>query len=47
MVFDKEGKFSINFNYDNLSNVDPHERKTIWKYENLGILPKSNSGKKF
>lgn len=46
MVFDKLGKFNIDFNYDDLSNIDPHERKTIWKYENLGIMPKSNSGKK-
>ncbi|MCS0653439.1 antitoxin YezG family protein [Cytobacillus firmus] len=46
MVMDKVGKFNIDFNYDDLSNMDPHERKTIWKYENLGIMPKSNSGKK-
>lgn len=46
MVFDKKGKFNIDFNYDDLTNIDPHARKTIWKYEHLGILPKSNSGKK-
>jgi uncharacterized protein (TIGR01741 family) len=46
MVFDKSGKFNIDFNYDDLSNTDPHKRKTIWKYEHLGIIPKSNSGKK-
>ncbi|MFS0636847.1 antitoxin YezG family protein [Mesobacillus foraminis] len=46
MVFDKVGKFNIDFNYDDLSNNDTHERKTIWKYKHLGILPKSNSGKK-
>ncbi|QXE01506.1 antitoxin YezG family protein [Terribacillus sp. DMT04] len=46
MFFDKAGKFKIDFNYDDLSNVDSHERKTIWKYEHLGIIPKSNSGKK-
>ncbi|MGD6817094.1 antitoxin YezG family protein [Metabacillus sp. 84] len=47
MIFDKVGKFKVVFNYDELSNRDPHERKTIWKYENLGIIPKSNSGKKY
>lgn len=47
MIFDKMGKFNIDFNYDDLSNKDPHERKTIWKYENLGIIPKSNSGKNY
>ncbi|WP_442962111.1 immunity protein YezG family protein [Pseudogracilibacillus sp. SE30717A] len=36
----------MNFNYDNLSNSDPPERKTIWKSKNLDILPKSNSGTK-
>ncbi|GIN95556.1 hypothetical protein J6TS1_14260 [Siminovitchia terrae] len=46
MAFDKIGKFNIDFNYDDLSNIDPHERKTIWKYKHLDIIPKSNSGKK-
>lgn len=46
MVWEKVGKFNIDFNYDDLSNIDPHERKTKWKYENLGVMPKSNSGKK-
>ncbi|ALA51617.1 hypothetical protein DB29_00789 [Shouchella clausii] len=46
MIFDKTGKFNIDFNYNNLSNIDPHMRKTIWKYKHLGIMPKSNSGKK-
>jgi uncharacterized protein (TIGR01741 family) len=45
MFFDKAGKFRIDFNYDDLTSIDPHERKTIWKYEHLGIIPKSNSGK--
>ncbi|MFD1337031.1 antitoxin YezG family protein [Oceanobacillus iheyensis] len=47
MSFDNTGKFNIDFNYDNLSNVDPHQRKIIWKYKHLGISPKSNSGKKY
>ncbi|WYQ43575.1 MAG: antitoxin YezG family protein [Shouchella clausii] len=46
MIFDKTGKFNIDFNYNDLSNIDPHMRKTIWKYKHLGIMPKSNSGKK-
>lgn len=46
MVFDRIGKFNIDFNYDDLSNTDPHQRKTIWKYVHLGIIPKSNSGKR-
>ncbi|WP_243291874.1 antitoxin YezG family protein [Bacillus sp. FJAT-47783] len=46
-ILDKEGQFKIDYNYDDLSNVDLHKRKTIWKYKHLGIVPKSNSGKKF
>ncbi|MEJ3717994.1 MULTISPECIES: antitoxin YezG family protein [Paenibacillus] len=46
LVLESTGKFKIDFNYDNLSNTDPHARKTIWKYNYLGIMPKSNSGKK-
>ncbi|WP_226682854.1 antitoxin YezG family protein [Sutcliffiella horikoshii] len=47
LVFDKSGKFHIEYNYDDLSSVDLNERKTIWKYKNLGLLPKSNTGKKY
>ncbi|WP_353853653.1 antitoxin YezG family protein [Bacillus sp. Bos-x628] len=47
MIFDKIGNFNIDFNYEDLSETNPHERKTIWKYEHLGIMPKSNSGKKY
>lgn len=46
LTLENTGKFNIEFNYDNLSNADAHERRTIWKYKYLGIMPKSNSGKK-
>jgi hypothetical protein len=41
------GKFKVHFNYDDLSNVNPLEQKTIWAYKYLEILPKSKSGKNF
>jgi uncharacterized protein (TIGR01741 family) len=47
MIFDKTGKFKIDFNYDDLSNENSHERMVIWEYEHLRIMPKSNSGKKY
>jgi len=47
LIFDNTGKFKINYSYDDLSNADPHEIATIWKFENMGIVPKSNSGKKY
>ncbi|MFT7827099.1 antitoxin YezG family protein [Priestia megaterium] len=46
LVFDNKGKFNIQFNYDDLSTADSYARKTIWKYEYLGVLPKSKLGKK-
>ncbi|WP_027409958.1 antitoxin YezG family protein [Anoxybacteroides tepidamans] len=46
LTLESTGKFKIDFNYDDLSDADPHERKTIWKYKYLGIIPKSNLGKK-
>ena len=46
LTLENTGKFNIDFNYNDLSNADAHERKTIWKYKYLGIMPKSNSGKK-
>ncbi|WP_416234872.1 immunity protein YezG family protein [Priestia megaterium] len=36
----------MKFNYDDLSAADSRARKTIWKYEYLGILPKSKLGGK-
>jgi hypothetical protein len=33
LILDNTGKFKIDFNYDDLSNVDLHKRKTIWKYK--------------
>lgn len=47
LFLNNEGKFKINYNYDDLSNADSHEIKTIWKYRHLGLLPKSNSGRKY
>lgn len=45
MIVDKTGKMNMDFSYEDLSNTDPHERRTIWNYELLGIMPKSNSGR--
>ncbi|WP_260489349.1 antitoxin YezG family protein [Listeria booriae] len=40
---DAEGDFTIDYDYTNLDAVkyDHFERIIIWKYEHLGILPKS------
>ncbi|MFC7393462.1 antitoxin YezG family protein [Scopulibacillus cellulosilyticus] len=46
MLFNSSGKFKIDYNYDDMTNADSHERKVIWKYNYLGISPKSNSGRR-
>ncbi|MED4051225.1 antitoxin YezG family protein [Priestia megaterium] len=46
LIFNHKETFTIQFNYDDLSAADSHARKTIWKYEYLGILPKSKLGEK-
>ncbi|MFM9276542.1 antitoxin YezG family protein [Paenibacillus jiagnxiensis] len=46
LTLDSTGKFKIDYNYDDLSNANSHERKTIWKYKYLSVMPQSNSGKK-
>lgn len=33
--------------YDDLSDENLHKRMIIWEYEHLGLMPKSNSGKKY
>ncbi len=47
MIVDKTGKMKMDFSYEDLSDRDPVERSTIWNYEHLGLMPKSNSGEIF
>ncbi|OMF94259.1 immunity protein YezG family protein [Paenibacillus sp. FSL R7-0337] len=39
MYLDSSGKFSIDYNYDEVV-YNPSEQRTIWKYKVLGLLPK-------
>ncbi|RPK01754.1 immunity protein YezG family protein [Bacillus subtilis] len=43
------GKFSIDYNYDDVlsSELDDLQRRDVWKYQNLGILPKDEDDKEF
>ncbi|WP_132743802.1 immunity protein YezG family protein [Scopulibacillus darangshiensis] len=39
LILDNEGNFNIDYNYDDLSEVDPHEQQIIWEYNVLGFKP--------
>lgn len=36
------GKFEIDYNYENLENEDSYEQQVIWEYKKLGMMPNKN-----
>lgn len=49
LKLENTGKFSIDYNYEDvlLSELDDLQRRDVWKYQNLGILPKDEDDKEF
>ncbi|BET16686.1 TIGR01741 family protein [Bacillus velezensis] len=49
LILENTGKFSIDYNYDDVlsSQLDDLQRRDVWKYQNLGILPKDEDDRKF
>ncbi|MFJ5965886.1 antitoxin YezG family protein [Bacillus sp. NPDC093026] len=49
LKLDANGKFSLDLNYEDVLNqgINGSQRRAIWAYENLGILPKRKSVKEF
>ncbi|MGG0000578.1 immunity protein YezG family protein [Bacillus velezensis] len=49
LKLENTGKFSIDYNDDDvlLSELDDLQRRDVWKYQNLGILPKDEDDRKF
>ncbi|MEC1441949.1 immunity protein YezG family protein [Bacillus subtilis] len=49
LKLENTGKFSIDYNYDDVlsSELDDLQRRDVWKYQNLGILPKDEDDKEF
>lgn len=47
MSFDYTGKFKIEYDYEDLSNADDHERMLVWEYNYLGLVPQHESDKKY
>ncbi|WP_336047137.1 immunity protein YezG family protein [Solibacillus ferritrahens] len=47
MIFNSEGKFKIDYDYEDLSEADDYERRIIWKHKYLNLLPEDEDDKKF
>jgi uncharacterized protein (TIGR01741 family) len=47
LIFDKQGEFKINYNYQDLSDADDNERSIVWEYEYLGFVPEDEDDKRF
>ena len=39
LELNSDGKFNIDFKYNNLVNEDSYEQQIIWEYERLGLVP--------
>jgi uncharacterized protein (TIGR01741 family) len=46
-ILESNGKFNIEYDYTDLSNVNDVERHAIWDYKYLGIMPEDDYRKKF
>lgn len=44
-TLESTGKYKIEYDYEDLSEADDHERRIIWEYNRLNILPESEYDK--
>ncbi|MEC1551570.1 antitoxin YezG family protein [Bacillus haynesii] len=49
LTLERNGKFSINYNYDDVikSDLNGSQRQIIWEYKNLGITPNDEDNIRF
>ncbi len=47
MILESTGKFKIDYDYEDLTEADDHERLIIWKYKYLGLIPEDEDDKEF
>lgn len=47
MIFNSEGDFKVDYDYEDLSDADDYERRIIWKYKYLDLIPKEDDDKEF
>ncbi len=45
--FDSTGSFKIDYDYDDLSKVNDHERMIVWEYNYLGLVPQHESDRRY
>jgi len=41
-----DGKFEIDYGYEDILTVDPYEQQVIWEYKYLGIISEDEYDKK-
>lgn len=46
-ILDNEGKFKIDYNYDDLSQAIGYKQQIIWEYKYLGIVPEDKVDKEY
>ncbi|WP_027086708.1 immunity protein YezG family protein [Cohnella panacarvi] len=47
MIFNREGNFKIDYDYEDLTDANDHERVIIWKHKYLNLWPSGEDDKKF
>lgn len=47
MMFNSAGDFKIDYDYEDLSEADDHERSIIWENRYLGLVPEDEDDKLF
>ncbi len=47
MNFDPTGCFRIDYDYENLSKANDHERMLVWEYNYLGLVPQHEADKRY
>ncbi len=47
IILEHTGKFKIDYDYEDLSEADDYERRIIWKYKYLGLIPEDEDDKEF
>ncbi|MBD8035070.1 DUF600 family protein [Solibacillus sp. Sa1YVA6] len=46
-IFNSEGELKIDYDYEDLSEANDYERRIIWKYEYLGLIPEDEDDQEF
>lgn len=46
LILESTGKFKVDYDYTDLSDVDDYEQQLIWEYKYLGIMPEDADDRK-